>query len=115
MSQPSNIKEIVKCLPDKPGVYQFYNSSNEILYVGKAKSLKRRVSSYFTRAEGVTNKVKVLVGKIDDIKFIIVDSESDALLLENNLIKKYKPKYNILLKDDKTYPWICVRINRFPE
>lgn len=108
------IKERLDLMPDKPGVYQFYNSQSELLYVGKAKNLKKRVQSYFTNNEGHTRKVKVLVSKIDDIKYIVVETESDALLLENNLIKKYQPRYNILLKDDKTYPWICIKNEPFP-
>ncbi|MHC1703391.1 MAG: excinuclease ABC subunit UvrC [Tenuifilaceae bacterium] len=101
-------------LPEKPGVYQFYSESCELLYVGKAKNLRKRAGSYFIKNEGISNKLRVLVSKIVDIKYIIVDTESDALLLENNLIKKYKPRYNILLKDDKTYPWICIKNEPYP-
>ncbi len=104
----------VSNLPDKPGVYQFYNSKGEIIYVGKAKSLRKRVSSYFNRSNYDSAKLRVLVSKIVDIKHIVVDTESDALLLENNLIKKLQPKYNVLLKDDKTYPWICIKNEPFP-
>jgi excinuclease ABC subunit C len=106
-----NIK--LKTLPDSPGVYQYFDKNEEIIYVGKAKNLKKRVSSYFAKIheDGKTN---ILVRKIVDIKYIVVASELDALLLENNLIKKYKPRYNILLKDDKTYPWICVKKEAFP-
>lgn len=114
MNDNTKIKDKLKILPEKPGVYQFYSNSNELLYVGKAKNLKKRVGSYFSKVEGHSHKVKILVSKIADIKYIIVDTESDALLLENNLIKKYKPKYNILLKDDKTYPWICIKNEHFP-
>ena len=92
-----------KSLPEEPGVYQFFDKDNEIIYIGKAKNLKKRVSSYFTKSHD-TNKLKLLVKSIDKIERIIVDTEMDALLLENNLIKKYKPKYNVLLKDDKSYP-----------
>lgn len=105
---------IINFLPNKPGVYQFYNSLGEVIYVGKAKDLKKRVSSYFNRNRYESAKLRVLVSKVIDIKHIIVDTESDALLLENNLIKKLKPRYNILLKDDKTYPWICIKNEPFP-
>jgi excinuclease ABC subunit C len=109
--KPANI---VRYLPNKPGVYQFLNDANEVIYVGKAKDLKKRVSSYFNKSKYESAKLKVLVSKVVDIKHIIVDTESDALLLENNLIKKIKPKYNVLLKDDKTYPWICIKNEPFP-
>jgi len=109
-----NITNILQYLPTKPGVYQFLNSSNEIIYVGKAKNLKKRVSSYFTKQKHDSAKIRVLVSKITDIKHIVVNTESDALLLENNLIKKLRPRYNILLKDDKTYPWICIKNEPFP-
>jgi excinuclease ABC subunit C len=108
------LKEKIDLIPDKPGVYQFYNDENELLYVGKAKKLKKRVQSYFFKNDTHNKKVKVLVKKIADIKYILVDTESDALLLENNLIKKHQPRYNILLKDDKTYPWICIKNEPFP-
>ena len=110
----NSLKSLASVLPDNPGVYQFYNSQGEILYIGKAKNLKKRVSSYITKSKYESNKLRLLVRKIADIKHIIVDSESDALLLENNLIKKYQPRYNVQLKDDKTYPWICVKNERFP-
>ncbi len=100
-------------LPKGPGVYQFYDANDVILYVGKAKNLKKRVTSYFTKNHEY-GKTRVLVKKIDKIKHIVVPTESDALLLENNLIKEYKPRYNVLLKDDKTYPWICLKNERFP-
>jgi excinuclease ABC subunit C len=109
-----HIESILQQLPSHPGVYQYFNSDGKIIYIGKAKNLKKRVSSYFQRDSNVSNKVKVLVGKIIDIRYIVVDTESDALLLENNLIKKYQPRYNILLKDDKTFPWLCVKNERFP-
>ena len=101
-------------MPDNPGVYQYYDADGKIIYVGKAKNLKKRVSSYFNKDQSENGKTKILVKKIVDIKFIIVDTELDALLLENNLIKKYQPRYNVLLKDDKTYPWICIKNERFP-
>ena len=104
----------LKSLPEDPGVYQFYDSKGEIIYIGKAKNLKKRVSSYFGRVNYDSFKVKVLVDRIVDLKWIVVESESDALLLENNLIKKYQPRYNILLKDDKTFPWICIKNEPFP-
>ena len=100
-------------LPNKPGVYQYYDKDEKLLYVGKAKNLKKRVSSYFTKQHD-SGKTRVLVKKIVTIKHIVVETETDALLLENNLIKKYQPRYNILLKDDKTYPWICIKKERFP-
>ena len=100
-------------LPNLPGVYQFFNYSNKIIYICKAKNLKKRVSSYFQK-NIVSQKTKNLVKNIADIKHVVVSSESDALLLENSLIKKYQPKYNILLRDDKTYPWICIENERFP-
>ena len=107
------LKGIVLNLPESPGIYQYLNSEGSIIYVGKAKNLKRRVSSYFNR-EHPNGKTRLLVSKIADIKYIIVKTEEDALLLENNLIKKYKPRYNVLLKDDKTYPSICVSNEYFP-
>jgi excinuclease ABC subunit C len=100
-------------LPETPGVYQFFDKENRIIYVGKAKNLKKRVTSYFNKKQE-SNKVRVLVSKICDIKHIVVPTESDALLLENTLIKKHQPRYNILLKDDKTYPWICIKAESFP-
>jgi len=102
----------IKSLPNSPGVYQFYDKEGKILYVGKAKNLRKRVSSYFTK-KYENGKTKVLVKKIFDIKHIVVETETDALLLENNLIKKYQPRYNIMLKDDKTYPWICIKKEPF--
>ena len=107
------LKGIVSNLPDSPGIYQYLNAEGVIIYVGKAKNLKRRVSSYFNR-EHPNGKTRLLVSKIADIRYIVVKSEEDALLLENNLIKKYKPRYNVLLKDDKTYPSICVSNEYFP-
>ena len=107
------IKIQLKTIPNKPGVYQYFDKEGKLLYVGKAKSLKKRVSSYFTKQHDI-GKTRVLVKKIVSIKHIVVETETDALLLENNLIKKYQPRYNIMLKDDKTYPWICIKKERFP-
>ena len=112
MSISDKITSILQTIPTDPGVYRYYDEKGEIIYVGKAKNLKRRVSSYFNKQQ--SGKVKVLVSRIADIKFIVVDNEMEALLLENNMIKQYKPRYNIMLKDDKTYPWICVKNERFP-
>lgn len=112
--QNEHIKSILSNLPGKPGVYQYFDKNEKIIYVGKAKNLKKRVSSYFHKEHHDYAKTKVLVSKIVDIKFILVDTEIDALFLENNLIKKYQPRYNIMLKDDKTYPWICIKKERFP-
>lgn len=108
MPKSTHIKEQLVTLPDQPGVYRYYDQEGELLYVGKAKSLKNRVSSYFNKLNPGDNKTRRLVAQIDRIEFTIVNTEFDALLLENSLIKKYQPKYNILLKDDKTYPFICV-------
>ena len=107
------LKGIVSNLPERPGIYQYLNAEGTIIYVGKAKNLKRRVYSYFSK-EHEPGKTRVLVSKIADIRYIVVNTEEDALLLENNLIKKYKPRYNVLLKDDKTYPSICVQNEYFP-
>lgn len=107
------LKGIVANLPEGPGIYQYLNAEGVIIYVGKAKNLKRRVYSYFSK-EHEPGKTRVLVSKIADIRYIVVNSEEDALLLENNLIKKYKPRYNVLLKDDKTYPSICIQNEYFP-
>ncbi len=104
---------IVHSLPESPGVYRYYDGEGKILYVGKAKNLKKRVSSYFNK-EPESGKLRVLVKKIRDIKFIVTETELDALLLENNLIKKLQPRYNIMLKDDKTYPWLCIKKEPFP-
>lgn len=107
------LKGIVHNLPEGPGIYQYLNEEKTIIYVGKAKNLKRRVSSYFNK-EHTSGKTRVLVNKIRDIRYIVVKTEEDALLLENNLIKRYKPRYNVLLKDDKTYPSICISNEPFP-
>lgn len=114
MEKSEHIQNIIRTLPDNPGVYQYYDVDGKIIYVGKAKNLKKRVSSYFNKDQHENGKTQVLVKKITDIKYIIVDTEIDALLLENNLIKKYQPRYNVLLKDDKTYPWICIKNEPFP-
>ncbi|MGI9530665.1 excinuclease ABC subunit UvrC [Lutimonas sp.] len=103
----------IKSLPNSPGVYQYYDRTDKLLYIGKAKNLKKRVASYFTKTHE-NGKTRVLVKKIAHIKHIVVETETDALLLENNLIKKYQPRYNVLLKDDKTYPWICIKKESFP-
>ena len=108
------LKGIINNLPDSPGCYQYLNDSGTIIYVGKAKNLKRRVSSYFNK-EQQTLKTRLLVAKIADIRYVVVNSEADALLLENNLIKQHKPRYNVLLKDDKTYPSICITNEYFPK
>ena len=113
MSNELPLKIQLQTLPDSPGVYQYYDKDDKILYVGKAKNLKKRVSSYFTKNHEY-GKTRVLVKKIVTIKHIVVPTETDALLLENNLIKKYQPRYNVMLKDDKTYPWICIKKERFP-
>jgi excinuclease ABC subunit C len=112
MSNPDLLFKI-KSLPENPGIYQYLNSQGQIIYVGKAKNLKKRVSSYFTKNHDNT-KTSVLVKQIHDLRFVVVSSEFDALILENNLIKEYQPKYNIQLKDDKTFPWICIKNEPFP-
>ena len=104
---------LLKSLPQKPGIYQYFNKEGKIIYVGKAKNLKKRVSSYFTKTHQ-TGKLRLLVRKIADIKFVVTASEMDALLLENNLIKEYQPRYNIQMKDDKSFPWICIKNEAFP-
>jgi len=103
----------LKTLPNSPGVYQYFDKNGKILYVGKAKNLKKRVTSYFTKRHD-SHRIGVMVKKIHEIKHIVVASETDALLLENNLIKKHQPRFNVMLKDDKTYPWICIKNERFP-
>lgn len=112
-STQEHIQLKLKTLPDKPGIYQYFDAGGTILYVGKAKNIKKRVSSYFNKTQE-NGKTILLVKRIADIQYMVVDSELDALLLENNLIKKYQPKYNIQLKDDKTYPWICIKKEAFP-
>lgn len=108
------LKEVVQRLPDSPGVYKFYNSEGVLIYIGKAKSLKKRVSSYFSKSSGINRKTLKLVSEIDSIDYTVSNTEFDALLLENNFIKQNQPKYNILLKDDKTFPYICILNERFP-
>jgi excinuclease ABC subunit C len=108
-----DLEPVIKTLPNKSGVYQFIDENETIIYVGKAKDIKKRVSSYFNRISE-SGKTRILVRKIAEIRHIVVETETDALLLENNLIKKYQPKYNVLLKDDKSYPWICVKKEKFP-
>ena len=109
------LKEKIKLFPHSPGVYRYYDSEGNVIYVGKAKDLNKRVAQYFVPAERLTRKTAVMVSKIADAQYTVVDSEADALLLENNLIKQFKPRYNILLKDSKTYPWICVSTDDFPK
>ncbi len=109
-----DLKENILRLPDSPGIYRFYNNSDELIYVGKAKNLKKRVSSYFNKLQGVNRKTLKLVSEICKIDYTVSDTEFDALLLENNFIKQNQPKYNILLKDDKTFPYICILKERFP-
>ena len=115
MSRKDYLKsDIIPHIPLQPGVYQYFDVDGKIIYVGKAKSLRKRVQSYFNRDKDLSGKTRVLVSRIHEIKYIVVETEFDALLLENNLIKKYQPKYNIQLRDDKTYPWICIKNERFP-
>jgi len=109
----THITELIKNIPNKAGIYQYYDKKATLLYIGKAKNLKTRISSYFTKTQE-HGRTRALVSKIQDIKYIIVASEMDALLLENNLIKKHQPKYNVMLKDGKTYPWICIKNEPFP-
>ncbi|HEY5499482.1 MAG TPA: excinuclease ABC subunit UvrC, partial [Bacteroidales bacterium] len=110
----STLQDQLDRIPDNPGVYQYFDESGTILYVGKAKNLKKRVYSYFLKDHSDSPKTRILVRKIRDLKIIVVDTEEDALLLENNLIKEHRPRYNVLLKDDKTYPSICIRKENFP-
>ncbi|MFO7874562.1 MAG: excinuclease ABC subunit UvrC [Bacteroidales bacterium] len=112
--QRDKLRPVIQTLPEKPGVYQFYDRHGKVIYVGKAKNLKKRVSSYFGREHYESNRVRLMVRRVADIRHIVVDTEMDALLLENNLIKKYQPRYNVLLKDDKTFPWICIKNEPFP-
>ncbi|MDQ3051013.1 MAG: excinuclease ABC subunit UvrC [Bacteroidota bacterium] len=110
----SHIDSILETIPGDPGIYQFFNKAGQIIYVGKAKNLKKRVYSYFIKENHDNGKTTVLVKNISDIRYMVVETEGDALLLENSLIKKHQPRYNVLLKDDKTYPWICITRDRFP-
>ena len=109
-----NLREKIEYLPHDPGVYRYLDSGGKVIYVGKAKDLKRRVSQYFRPPEQLDRKTRALVERIADLHYTVVETEEDALLLENNLIKQLQPHYNILLKDDKTYPWICIRNEPFP-
>lgn len=112
--QTKKLTEKVKVLPDVPGVYQFLDAHNKIIYIGKAKNLKKRVASYFGKEKYDNAKIRLMAKKISDVRFVIVETEFDALLLENTLIKKWQPRYNVLLKDDKTFPWICIKNEDFP-
>ena len=109
-----NVRDKIAYLPHDPGVYRYLDASGTVIYVGKAKDLKRRVSQYFRPPEQLDRKTRALVEHIADLHYTVVETEEDALLLENNLIKQLQPHYNILLKDDKTYPWICIRNEPFP-
>ncbi|NJY61290.1 excinuclease ABC subunit UvrC [Salinimicrobium sp. CDJ15-81-2] len=111
--EESKLELQIKTLPENPGVYQYFDKNGRILYVGKAKNLKKRVASYFNKNND-SHRIRVMVKKIHEIRHIVVSSETDALLLENNLIKKHQPRFNVMLKDDKTYPWICIKNERFP-
>ncbi|MCR5709767.1 MAG: GIY-YIG nuclease family protein, partial [Bacteroidales bacterium] len=111
---PVNVREKIEYLPHDPGVYRYLDAGGTVIYVGKAKDLKRRVSQYFRPPEQLDRKTRALVEHIADLRYTVVETEEDALLLENNLIKQLQPRYNILLKDDKTYPWICIRKEPFP-
>src|SRR5688572_13015497 len=110
----NHIDAILETIPGTPGIYQFFNKGGQLIYVGKAKNLKKRVCSYFFKENHENGKTTVLVKNIADIRYMVVETEADALLLENSLIKKHQPRYNVLLKDDKTYPWICIKKERFP-
>ncbi len=114
INNKKTLQEILNSLPNNPGVYRFFDNNHNILYIGKAKNLKKRVYSYFSHINDLSGKIKVLVKKISSIEYIIVESEYEALLLENTLIKEYQPRYNVMLKDDKTYPWICIKKEPFP-
>ena len=107
-------REVLKNIPHKPGVYQYWDAAGELIYIGKAKDLRNRVSSYFNKDAQLNAKTRVLVSKICNVTFTIVDTEVDAWLLENSLIKKHQPRYNVMLKDDKTYPWIIIKNENFP-
>ncbi len=114
MSKDFDYKASLKNIPHKPGVYQYWDAGNELIYIGKAKDLRNRVTSYFNKDTNVNAKTRVLVSKIRNITFTIVDTEVDAWLLENSMIKKHQPRYNVMLKDDKTYPWIIIKNENFP-
>src|SRR6186997_1954873 len=108
------LKDVVAVLPESPGVYRFYDKEDILIYIGKAKSIKKRVTSYFSKSSGINRKTQRLVSEIVRIDFTVSNTEFDALLLENNFIKQNQPKYNILLKDDKTFPYVCILKERFP-
>jgi len=110
-----DVRQKISLLPHSPGVYRYYDAAGNVIYVGKAKDLSKRVAQYFVDPGRLNVKTRLLVSKIADLQYSVVDTEADALLLENNLIKQYKPRYNILLKDSKTYPWICVTADEFPK
>ena len=110
-----DVRQKIQLLPHSPGVYRYYDAAGNVIYVGKAKDLSKRVAQYFVDPERLNVKTRLLVSRIADVQYSVVDTEADALLLENNLIKQYKPRYNILLKDSKTYPWICVTGDEFPK
>ncbi|MFZ4796867.1 MAG: GIY-YIG nuclease family protein, partial [Bacteroidia bacterium] len=109
-----HLKTIISSLPDSPGIYKYFDKDGTLIYIGKAKSLKKRVSSYFNKNQHENRKTAIMVSRIVDLQFTLVETEIDALLLENSLIKKFLPKYNISLRDDKTYPFICIKNERFP-
>ena len=113
MPMSDELKLKISLLPDSPGVYRYYNKDGVVIYVGKAKNLKRRVSSYFNRVHTVA-RTNILVRNIADLQYTVVRTEEDALHLENSMIKEYQPHYNVLLKDDKSYPWICVTAEAYP-
>ncbi|MDB5151578.1 MAG: excinuclease subunit, partial [Mucilaginibacter sp.] len=114
MTNDFDYRTAIKKIPHKPGVYQFWDTENELIYIGKAKDLRNRVNSYFNKDINVNAKTRVLVSKIRNVTFTIVDTEVDAWLLENSMIKKHQPRYNVMLKDDKTYPWIIIKNENFP-
>lgn len=114
MPEFTNLRTQIQAAPNKPGIYQYFDKNQRFLYIGKAKNLKNRVSSYFNNDRSKSGRTRLMVSKIVEIKYIITETEFDALLLENSLIKKHQPRYNVMLKDDKTYPWICIKNERFP-
>lgn len=114
MSAPKPLSDIIRNIPEQPGIYKYFNADKQIIYIGKARNLKKRVSSYFTKQKHESNKTRILVNKIDHIEYTVVNSEIDALLLENNLVKEFQPRYNILLRDDKSFPFIKITKERFP-
>src|SRR5688572_2900061 len=110
----SELRLQVRNMPQSPGVYKYYDADGNLLYIGKARNLKKRVASYFVNKADHSHRIRLMVSKIRKIEYTVVNTEYDALLLENNLIKKYQPRYNVSLKDDKSYPWICIKSERFP-